>query len=598
MKKQVLFALAVSIISLLIVSTKTTAQQKPQEVSSCLECHGNAAKMKEMGFSQFAVTQQEVEKQTKMPASCTDCHLGNPKDAAKDGAHKGLLRLYYVKLKGFQAVTRDKLEKFKPESLEPRGKNQMIDLLPMVEKGGKLVKDPEVNTILFHDKNPEDLSFNYPVQEKTCGVCHPKQVEEFKKTAMGHNAKQSQYKTWTDKKRGPHNCGLWFVDNSEEIAKNTKVPYTQDMAKINQKACNQCHAGCLDCHYSPKKKDPNNPSAGSHTFTKKIAPQTCYGGGRGSICHAGPEDRRRGAGYIAGDYSNPKGLTPDVHYSKGLSCTDCHNTPATDKKLLHGQVKRQVSCAKCHNNAVKSMAKSVHKKVSCEACHIQDVGGYAATFWGPGKVAGVNTPFKKYKAYYGVMKDPILIKNQKGRWIPVKPYAMAAMNQKSVGELKPGLAWRFPANLPDLERTDDAYAFVGLLKGMPENDNVLAWIQMDKISHKYGRSRNCESCHTKDGEQRQEVSWKFTDQGAEPFEGKHTVVANKKGLFIKNMQAAGEIKVKEGWKLSSFAPWYYLNDKWHVKGNFSIPLVKKKAVYGKELGRYENITKTGEAYHK
>ena len=99
---------------------------------------------------------------------------------------------------------------------------------------------------------------------------------------------------------------------------------------------------------------------------------------------------------------------------------------------------------------MKSTAKSIHKKLSCEACHIQDVGGYTGTFWGPGKVAGVNTPFKKYKDYYGLMKEPILIKDQKGRWIPVKPYAMAAMNQKTAGELKPGLAWRFPANLPDL----------------------------------------------------------------------------------------------------------------------------------------------------
>ena len=200
MKKRVIFSLLLSIATLLF-GNELSAQQKPQEVSSCLECHGNAAKMKEMGFSQFAVTQQEVEKQTKMPASCTDCHLGNPKDAAKDGAHKGLLRLYYVKLKGFQAVTRDKLEKFKPESLEPRGKNPVVELLPMVEKDGKPVKDPAALTILFHDKNPETLSHNYPVQEKTCGVCHQKQVEEFKKTAMGHNAKQSQYKTWADKKK-------------------------------------------------------------------------------------------------------------------------------------------------------------------------------------------------------------------------------------------------------------------------------------------------------------------------------------------------------------------------------------------------------------
>jgi hypothetical protein len=64
------------------------------------------------------------------------------------------------------------------------------------------------------------------------------------------------------------------------------------------------------------------------------------------------------------------------------------------------------------------------------------------------------------------------------------------------------------------------------------------------------------------------------------------------------MQATTEIKVKDGWKLSSFAPWYYLKDEWKVKGNFSIPPVKKKAVYKKESMKYENITKTGGAYHK
>lgn len=575
------------------------AYQKEDVVNSCLECHSNPAKMKEMGFPQFTITPTEVEAQTKMPGvTCTDCHLGNPKDSTKEGAHRGLLRLYYIKSKGLQAITRDKLEKYKSETLEPKGKNPMIELLPQVEKDGRLVKDPEVVTILFHDKHPEDLSTNYLVLEKTCGKCHPKEVKEFRKTAMGHNAKQSQYKTWIDSKRGPHNCGPWFVDGYEEIAKNTKVAFTKEMATINQKACNICHVGCLDCHYSPKKKDPNNPTLGPHTFTKRVSPQSCYGGGRGSICHAGPEERRRGAGYIGGDYSHPKGANPDIHFIKGLLCTDCHDTQAKDKNLLHGAVKRQVNCSKCHYKEVKSVAKSVHKKVSCEACHIQEVGGYAGTFWGPGKVGGINTPFKKYKDYYGIMKDPILIKDQRGKWIPVKPYAMAVMNQRTAGELKPGLAWRFPKNLPDLERTDDAYAFVGLLSGLPTNDHALAWIQMDKMSHKYGKSRKCESCHTKDGEQRQEVLWKYTDQGAEPFEGKHIVIANKEGLFIKDIQATTRIEVKEGWKIEDFAPWFYLKDMWKVKGDFHIPRIINKKLYEKEKIKYELAIKNGWKYHK
>ena len=88
MKKQIVPALALCIATLLF-GNELSAQQKPQDVNSCLECHGNAAKMKEMGFSQFAVTQQEVEKQTKMPASCTGCHLGNPKDATRTERIKG-----------------------------------------------------------------------------------------------------------------------------------------------------------------------------------------------------------------------------------------------------------------------------------------------------------------------------------------------------------------------------------------------------------------------------------------------------------------------------------------------------------------------------
>lgn len=581
-----------------VFANNNVLAQPKQETNSCLGCHADPAKMKGLGYPQFTVTNKDIQKQTKMPASCTDCHLGDSADPTKKGAHKGMLRLYCIlKSRGLRAVTRNELKKFRPESIEPRGKNPLTELLPMVEKAGRFARDPKINTILFHDTDPKTLSTNYKAIGKTCGVCHEKEFNEFKKTAMGRNGKQSQYKTWTTKDKGPHNCGAWFVNGYKEITENTNAPFTKKMSSVNQKACNLCHVGCLDCHYAPKREDPGNPAFGPHTFTKNVSSMSCYGGGRGSSCHAGPEERRRGAGYIGGPYSNPKGAVPDVHYSNGISCLDCHDTPAKDKTLLHGQVKRQVDCSKCHERAVKSVARSAHKNVSCEACHIQDVGAYTATYWGPGKIAGVETPFYKYKKYYGVMKEPIIIKDQHGRWIPVKPFPNAVLNQKTAGGLRPGLAWRFPVDLPDLERTDDAYAFVGLFGGLPSGNDALLWIQMDKMSHKYGKARSCESCHTKDGEQRQEVAWEYTDQGAEPFKGEQTVIADKNGLFIKNIRATTEIKVKNGWKLEDFAPWYYLKNKWKVEGDFSIPLVKDNVLYKKELDRYENTTKEVRIYH-
>ena len=63
----------------------------------------------------------------------------------------------------------------------------------------------------------------------------------------------------------------------------------------------------------------------------------------------------------------------------------------------------------------------------------------------------------------------------------------------------------------------------------------------------------------------------FRIRARRPFEGIHTVIAGKRGLFIKDMRATTEIKVKEGWKIEDFAPWYYLKDTWQVKGDFSIP---------------------------
>jgi len=153
--------------------------------NGCLLCHGDAARMTRLGFPRFTITQEETKAQTGMPASCPDCHLGNPSAAETAKAHEGLLRLLPVKSGKLEATTRDRLDPYRPPSLEPREGN-LLAALP--------------SNLLFHDKDPGTLSFNYPVLEKTCGKCHPAQVAEFRKTPMGRNARQSRYKTWTDSK--------------------------------------------------------------------------------------------------------------------------------------------------------------------------------------------------------------------------------------------------------------------------------------------------------------------------------------------------------------------------------------------------------------
>jgi hypothetical protein len=541
---------------------------------SCDACHGNRQRMESLGYSHFTVTIQEIKAQTRMPAGCSECHLGNPDEKDKDNAHKGMVRLLVVSKKGLTPFTSARRYPL------AYGTNPINRLYTLAEKNGKQVKDPSVAAISWHDKKVDTLSQDFEVMKKSCGACHRKEFDEFSKSTMATNGKQSQYKGWTTEDRGPHNCGPWFDGNFALMQGNTQVPMSQESHRINQKACNTCHVGCLDCHFNPQKVNPADPTIGPHTFTKTPPSESCYGNGRASICHAGPEDRRRGAGYFGGSFSFPEGNEPDVHLKAKVGCLDCHESSKSNPAIGHGMVKRQArdSCKGCHAEAVKTHANSLHRNLSCEACHIQQVAGYQGTFWGPGKLAGAATPYFKFKAYYGYMPEPVLIRDQKGRWIPVKPFPMAVMNQKT-SPYKPGLHWRYPLDLPDLKRTDDAWGYVGLFGGLPENNKALLWIQMDKMSHKLGKSRSCDSCHaTPDGSQLQKVSWEYSDPGALPFNGSHEVLANRTGLFIKGMQSE-KIELEKGYTISAFAPWVYLKDAWQIQGDFSLPVIKNRKQY-------------------
>ena len=578
MKRTWMVRLVVVIAALVLLPMPSPAAET---ANGCLACHENGKKMAELGFGHFTVTQKEVEAQSGMQADCHQCHLGNPEAADKQQAHKGLARLLVVGKKGLTADVDT------PRSYPLQfGSNQMNKIYLATDKDGKKVRDPRVAAISWHDKRTDTLSQDFDTLEKTCGACHPQQFAEFGKSAMGSNSKQKQYQSWTDQSRGPHDCGVWFDGNYDRIQANTGVTMPKQGHMVSQKACNTCHVGCLDCHYDPQPKNPGKPSMGSHRFVKTPPSLSCYGNGRTSICHAGPEDRRRGAGYYGGSFSFPEGNEPDVHLKAKVGCLDCHESSKSDKSLGHGTVKRQAegSCLRCHQKAVQSHAASLHKRLSCEACHIQRVAGYQGTYWGPGKMAGAETTFFKFKAYYGIMPEPILIRDQKGRWIPVKPFPMAAMNQIA-SPFTAGLHWRFPADLPDSQRTDDAWGYTGLHGGMPDNNQALTWLQIDKMSHKLGKARSCDSCHGDlDGRQLQEVTWEYEDPGAAPFKGSQRVIADRTGLYVRDIKALDKIELEQGYKLSAFAPWIYLKDVWQIPGDFSLPKLKDRGYYRKVQG--------------
>lgn len=62
------------------------------------------------------------------------------------------------------------------------------------------------------------------------------------------------------------------------------------------------------------------------------------------------------------------------------------------------------------------------------------------------------------------------------------------------------------------------------------------------------------------------------------------MVAGKEGLFIRDIKADEPIEVSEGYSLSSFAPWSYMKDRWHIKGDFALPAIRDRKEY-ESLGK-------------
>lgn len=560
---------------------------------TCIKCHGDKKRMEELGYPQFYMTEEDVKKETGHKyARCRDCHLGNGRTMEPDKAHKGLLRPLFVSDAG-EVLDRKRLydkSEIELNRLLPQGSDRLFEMLPKKrDEKGNLYIHPQVRNLLWHDRDPETLNFAPEIAEKTCSKsgCHVDELRQFKKTIMARNFRQRTMRTWLEP-YGPHNCGPSFADppppevlegsefdfnNTVKIQKDLNIEFSKEQAAVKQKFCNVCHAGCLDCHYTPGRDGK------VHSFTKRPDSYSCAGWGRGnSICHPGAMQSRRGETYIGKDYSIPRGMEPDIHLKKNIHCRDCHQTG----ELGMGDMERKASCQDCHVEIEEAHKRSIHKDLLCTACHVRRAGGYQITIWGKGLVGGRENPFKKYSLYYGIQEPLILMKDQNGKWFPVKIWPHAVGNIKR-DVLPSGIRFRWPDG-----STRDMYAVIGTFDHLPGANKHLLWLEIQEVSHPFERSRKCDDCHK---ERQVSLSeWEFQDdQGAEPFKGSYRIVADKDGLRIEDLKNTTPIIPLEGYRLEDFASWLYLKDKWKVKGDFSIKTDKKK--YKRYLRLDEEIRK-------
>lgn len=133
-----------------------------------------------------------------------------------------------------------------------------------------------------------------------------------------------------------------------------------------ERDCSACHAtSCTSCH------------TGEGGHGGDITIETC------DQCHF-----KKQTSYFQGELPAHKGVAPnaDVHYEKGLDCTDCHTAEEVhgDGVAYGSQMEAvKVSCADCHTDPEKlvngmavtqysldSPAHSIHEgELDCSACH-------------------------------------------------------------------------------------------------------------------------------------------------------------------------------------------------------------------------------------
>ena len=624
-----------------------TMKGNPMTGNSCMSCHGDKQKMTALGYPQFTFDWAQVNAETGMSASCDDCHLGNPKDTTVEGAHKGLLGLLVMKSKYREVVKRKDLEgtpeyaqvsSIKVTSADPRFKLQVTSPLQM---------------LLWHDKNIDTAAWNPETAMKTCGRCHARQVAEFNTTEMGLVLTMSQYIPWivppqpgqpgTHLKVAPQSCGLWteaaikpenavFTDVNRQLYNSTSTsitpqfqdpyypdtsydPLTKLQSIANQRNCTNCHAGCLDCHFSPFAENvPGRMGsvkpAGTHTFTQRPLPMTCMSGGRGQFCHGGPTDRRRGDGFVKGGFAfvPPTALqtadtkaylaTPDIHYKSDTShnstCVDCHGPlpggkdyglVGSDPNATHGNMTRNAEpsrCAVCHPREVEAYKTGNHRNLTCGACHTPKIVGYAFNFWTKGERFGISPyPMERHESYAVNAMTPALLRDEDGMWAPyhVHPHISAHINPsylKVADYLSPRILWR---NQPDIgivrqHKSKDGVAVTGSYYGPDygrDEGQVMVWLNIDKMAHAITsktsslRARTCSDCHTLDGKQRISASFGLRGSAYEDlYKGSYDIVADEKGLRIENLIGYKS----DGTSSTALDP---MKGKWSVPGSYIIP---------------------------
>ncbi len=295
---------------------------------------------------------------------CSSCHLGNPLTSDKIQAHKGMIKnpsdLRVIERTCGQANCHPGDGKKVKNSLMATNHGILLRLIQVFKEDFLLKDFPNLKVAdLYDSKASLEKSYALDYFKKLCGSCHLYLEKE-------------KFKNFLAEKGG--GCSACHLSRSKEDLKKKKFhPKLTKFVELEK---------CIQCH---------NRS------------------GRIGLTYQGLYETQQGGIYdlLWKDGRKLKKISPDIHYTKGLHCIDCHTREeimgdGTFYKNIESAL--EITCETCHkekgktkklrklsqiwvkNNKVFQKLKfkekileikspsdwcqrSYHKRLSCSACH-------------------------------------------------------------------------------------------------------------------------------------------------------------------------------------------------------------------------------------
>lgn len=244
---------------------------------------------------------------------------------------------------------------------------------------------------MFGPKNPSDPRF----WDKTCGKCHPYQLERIRSNLMYTNTGMIKniQATWEGED------GTLYATREEAVhAADGEALELKSVAQLDnlsgelyRKFCALCHigidsnrvwagshaSGCAACHFpyndnaTYQGEDPTVkgkwPHSASHAMENlpdnKVCSRCHNRSGRIALSYEGLNDGNNGlvpsrqgdpGPQIISGVRNVTRIQPDIHHEKGLECIDCH----TSRDVMgdgyayeNMYLQTEITCEDCHGSA-------------------------------------------------------------------------------------------------------------------------------------------------------------------------------------------------------------------------------------------------------